>query len=75
MTAKNFSCLAALIFALIAVLQFARALSGWPITISIPEFSKNRLLTRRRTGSNRLYGLLEPWFAKSWRPSEIELIP
>ena len=40
MTAKNFSRLAALIFAVIAALQFARALSGWPITvgtaISIP---------------------------------------
>jgi hypothetical protein len=40
MTAKNFARLAALIFAVIAVLQFARALTGWPITvgttISIP---------------------------------------
>jgi hypothetical protein len=33
MTAKNYSRLAALIFAIIAVLQFARALSGWPITV------------------------------------------
>jgi hypothetical protein len=33
MTARNFSLLAALIFAIVAVLQFARALSGWPITI------------------------------------------
>ena len=40
MTAKNFSLLAALLFAIVAVLQFARAVSGWPITlgttISIP---------------------------------------
>ena len=40
MTAKNFSLLGALIFAIVAVLQFARAISGWPITvgttISIP---------------------------------------
>lgn len=40
MTAKNYSRLAALIFAIIAVLQFARAVSGWPVTvgtiISIP---------------------------------------
>jgi hypothetical protein len=33
MTAKNFSLLAALIFTIVAVLQFARAVSGWPITI------------------------------------------
>lgn len=40
MTAKNFSLLAAVIFAIVAVLQFARAVSGWPVTlgttISIP---------------------------------------
>jgi hypothetical protein len=40
MTARNFSLLAALIFAIVAVLQFARAVSGAPIivgtTISIP---------------------------------------
>lgn len=40
MTAKNFSLLAAVIFAIVAVLQFARAISGWPVTlgttISIP---------------------------------------
>ncbi|HYN32170.1 MAG TPA: DUF1214 domain-containing protein, partial [Ilumatobacteraceae bacterium] len=23
----------------------------------------------------RLYGALEPWFEKTWRPSEIELMP
>ncbi|MGC2414259.1 MAG: hypothetical protein WA459_16365 [Stellaceae bacterium] len=34
MTAKNFSLLAALIFAIVAVLQFARAVSGWPITLA-----------------------------------------
>jgi hypothetical protein len=40
MTAKSFSRLAALIFAIVAVLQFARAVSGLPVTvgttISIP---------------------------------------
>jgi hypothetical protein len=40
MTAENFSRLAALIFAIVAVLQLARAVSGLPIsvgtTISIP---------------------------------------
>jgi hypothetical protein len=40
MTAKNFSLLAAVIFAIVAVLQFARAVSGLPIvlgtTFSIP---------------------------------------
>jgi len=23
----------------------------------------------------RLYGPLEPWFNKTWRPGEIELVP
>jgi hypothetical protein len=40
MTAKNFSLLAAVIFAIVAVLQLGRALSGTPVnigtTISIP---------------------------------------
>jgi hypothetical protein len=40
MTAKGFSLLAAVIFAIVAVLQFARVVSGWPVTlgqtISIP---------------------------------------
>jgi hypothetical protein len=40
MSAKNYSRLAALIFAIVAVLQLARALSGWGVTvgtaISIP---------------------------------------
>jgi hypothetical protein len=40
MTAKNYSRLAALIFAIVAVLQLVRAVSGWPVTvgttISIP---------------------------------------
>jgi hypothetical protein len=44
MTAKNYSRLAALIFALIAVLQLARAVSGWPVTVggttSIPLWAK-----------------------------------
>jgi hypothetical protein len=33
MTAKNFSRLAALIFAVVAVLQLIRAVSGAPVTI------------------------------------------
>jgi hypothetical protein len=33
MTAKNFSLLAAVIFAIVAVLQLARALSGAPVNI------------------------------------------
>ena len=33
MTAKNFSLLAALIFAIVAVLQLARAVSGAPVTV------------------------------------------
>jgi hypothetical protein len=39
MTAENYSRLAGLIFAIVAVLHLARALSGWPLnvgTISIP---------------------------------------
>jgi uncharacterized membrane protein (DUF2068 family) len=40
MPAKNFSRLAALIFAIVAVLQLVRAVGGWPVTvgttISIP---------------------------------------
>ena len=35
MTAKNYSRLAALIFAIVAVLQLARALSGWPVTVGM----------------------------------------
>ena len=33
MTAKNYARLAALIFAIVAVLQLARALSGLPVTV------------------------------------------
>jgi putative Mn2+ efflux pump MntP len=33
MTAKSYSRLAALIFAVVAVLQVIRAASGWPITV------------------------------------------
>jgi hypothetical protein len=33
MTAKSYSRLAAVIFAVIAVLQLIRAASGWPITV------------------------------------------
>jgi hypothetical protein len=44
MTAKNFSLLAAVIFAIVAILQLARALSGAPITIgttfSVPVWGK-----------------------------------
>ena len=39
MTARNFSLLAAAIFTVVALLQIARALGGWPVTIgavSIP---------------------------------------
>ena len=43
MTAKNFSLLAAVIFAIVAVLQFARAVSGLPIALgsafSIPVWA------------------------------------
>jgi hypothetical protein len=43
MTAKSFSLLAAAIFAIVAVLQFARAISGAPISvgsaISIPVWA------------------------------------
>jgi hypothetical protein len=43
MTAKNFSLLAAAIFAIVAVLQFTRAVSGAPVsigsTISIPVWA------------------------------------
>jgi protein-S-isoprenylcysteine O-methyltransferase Ste14 len=43
MTAKSFSLLAAIIFAIVAVLQFARAVSGLPIalgtTLSIPVWA------------------------------------
>jgi hypothetical protein len=33
MTAKSYSRLAALIFAVVAVLQLIRAVSGWPVTV------------------------------------------
>jgi hypothetical protein len=33
MTAKTYSRLAAAIFAIVALLQFARAASGWPIIV------------------------------------------
>ena len=33
MTAKNYALLAALIFAIVAVLQLARAVSGLPVTV------------------------------------------
>jgi hypothetical protein len=33
MTAKSYSRLAAVIFAVVAVLQRIRAVSGWPITV------------------------------------------
>lgn len=33
MTAASFSRLAAVIFAIIAVLQLVRALAGWPVTL------------------------------------------
>jgi hypothetical protein len=33
MSAKSYSRLAALIFAVVAVLQLIRAVSGWPVTV------------------------------------------
>ena len=33
MTAKSYSVLAAVIFAIIAILQLVRAISGWPVTV------------------------------------------
>ena len=33
MTPQNYSRLAALIFAIVAVLQLVRALGGWPVTV------------------------------------------
>jgi hypothetical protein len=33
MSAKDYSRLAAIIFAIVALLQLVRAVSGWPITI------------------------------------------
>ena len=33
MTAKSYSRLAAVIFAVVAVLQLIRAVSGWPVTV------------------------------------------
>jgi hypothetical protein len=33
MTPKTYSRLAALIFAIVALLQLARAASGWPVTV------------------------------------------
>ena len=43
MTAKNYALLAALIFAIIAVLQLVRAIGGWPInvgtTFSVPVWA------------------------------------
>jgi len=34
MTSRNFALLAAVIFAIMAVVHLIRALSGWPITLS-----------------------------------------
>ena len=34
MAPKNYSLLAGLIFGVVALLQFARAISGWPMTIN-----------------------------------------
>ena len=43
MSAITYSRLAALIFAIVAVLQLARAMSGWPVTVgttfSIPVWA------------------------------------
>jgi hypothetical protein len=43
-----------------------------------PGKEKNRVQTVPGKGWNvilRLYGPLEPWFAKTWRPGEIEPQP
>jgi hypothetical protein len=43
-----------------------------------PGKEKNWVQTVPGKGWNtilRLYGPLEPWFAKTWRPGEIELQP
>ncbi len=37
MNAQNFSKLAAVIFALIAILQLTRAVAGWPVTSGATE--------------------------------------
>jgi len=52
-----------------------------PITAQLRQF---RSLCRRSLSQNgqlqgwavclRLYGPLEPWFNKTWRPGEIELV-
>ncbi len=34
MTARNYSLLAALIFAVVAMLQLVRAVGGWPVTVA-----------------------------------------
>jgi hypothetical protein len=40
-----------------------------------PRIFKKPTADKEKNWIQPLYGLLEPWFAKSWRPSEIELIP
>lgn len=37
MTAKSYSILAAGIFAIVALLQLLRAISGWPVTVGTTE--------------------------------------
>jgi hypothetical protein len=50
MTPKTYSRLAALIFAIVALLQLARAVSGWPITvdtnISVPIWASCSALSQ-----------------------------
>ena len=37
MNAQRFSMLAAVVFAVVAILQLARALGGWPLTVGETE--------------------------------------
>jgi hypothetical protein len=39
-----------------------------------PFFADTRLEARFRTYYLRMYGPLEPWIKKTWRPGEIELV-
>ena len=61
MTARNFSLTAAIIFAVIALVQLARAVFGWPVTIdayAVPLWLElGRLLHCGRAFLLRLEGL------------------
>jgi hypothetical protein len=49
---------------------------GWCVlAINFSNLAPARRCARSRQDSFfRLYGPLEPWFNKTWRPSEIELV-